>query len=235
MRDGPPEFDTPMQVVVGPVSRMPTRVLFRALELAQESGAKGLTEAHLVCALLESRKLQAALEEAAVPIDALRAHLAGELSRDAPPNLEVRKRNDGGFEVSRYGMVEQIEGRAGVLASAVQAHQLDSIDLFVAALFDTKSLTTYVLSSIGSERAIVIRDLATRHERYQGISFPGTRVTTLSLPLRIPWSRWQEVVASLRATIPEGVHWTYSKDGDDMLVRWEDDIVERALRDQGLV
>jgi len=234
MRDQPPPSDSPMEVVVGPLIRMPTRVLLRAVELARENGAEGLSEAHLVCALLESSKLQAALEEASVPFEALRQRMVSELPRDAPPNLEVRQRDDGGYEVGQYGMVEMIEGRAGVLAAAAHAHNQAPIDLFVAALFDPKSLTTYVLSSIGADRGGVIKHLADRFDRYRGIAFPGTSVTTLSLPLRLPWSRREEVVELLSGSIPEGVSWTFAKDGDDMLLRWSDDVVERTLRDHGL-
>lgn len=231
------EPDHPRRVVVGNLGRIPVEFVLTAVDLAQARQAQGLSEAHLVYAALErSRDLVSLLVDLAVPVPVVRDYIATHLEVDAPPSIDIVQQADGKREVYRYGMVDVIEGRSMVLAATPAAHSVDAVDIFVAALFDPKSLTTYATSAMaGVDRAQLLVGIRQRLSRYDGVEFPPTRTVDLSAPTRIRWSRRDKVVRTLQATESEDAYWTYVKIGDEMLLYVESDTALDQLRAERLI
>lgn len=223
-------------VVVGEPPRLPTSLLLDAAELAHSHGSPRLSEAHVLCALLrKSRDLVRLLTSLQVPVTAVEEHLALHLDADVPPDVDVVGRDDGGREIYSYGMVPRIEGRAAVLAAAPAPHPVDAIDVFVSALFDPKSLTTYATAvKAGIDRTRLLADLSGQLGRYGGIAFPPSRVAQLEPPLRVAWASRDEVVQLLSAEVGETAFWSYSKLDDDMLVYAESREILDLLVSRGL-
>lgn len=222
--------------VIGELPRIPVRLLVAAAELAERSGSRRLSEAHLMCALLRhSRGAVQLLARLQVPVSVVEEHIAAHLEDEVPPDTDIVPRSDGGREIYSYGMVQLIVGRATVLAAARHAHPVDAIDVFVSSLFDPKSLTTYATTLVaGVDRARLLADISGLLGRYDGIAFPSARVTRLELPLRVDWTKRDEVVRLLTSEFGEDVFWSYSKSQDDMLVHAESREVLDLLVSRGL-
>lgn len=176
------------------------------------------------------------LAELGVPVGVVRDYLNGYLDRDPPPSFNVVVQPDGNREIYRYGMVDLIEGRAMVLAATPQAHPVDAVDLYVSALFDPKSLTTFATAAVGGvDPTRLVEELAVRLSRYGGVRFPPARVATLGTLVRISWSSRDQVVRVLRAAVGSDVFWTYTKIGDQMVLSAETEAVIVPLRAAGLI
>ncbi|MCA1606413.1 MAG: hypothetical protein LC775_13310 [Acidobacteria bacterium] len=191
-----------------------------AVQTAEANSAKGVSEAHLLySALNRSQSLVALLTGLGVPITVVRDHFQAYLRADSAPGIDVVDLPDGGREVYRYGMLDLIEGRASGLAAAPESHALDAIDIFVAALFDPKSMTTYATAVMaGVDRSDLLDQMSNQLRRYRGVVFPPTRVVRLEPPGRVAWSKRQDVVEFLKATVGRDVYWTYRKSEDDLLI-----------------
>lgn len=232
--DGP---DHRRRVVVGQLGRIPLDVILAGADLAQAQHAQGFSEAHLVYAALErSLDLVSLLTDLAVPVSIVQDYIGTQLEVDAPPSINIVQHADGRREVYRYGMLDVIEGRAMVLAATPEPHSVDAVDIFVAALFDPKSLTTYVTSALaGADRLQLLDGIRQRLSRYGGIRFSPSRTAVLGAPIRISWSKRDKVVQTLQATESGGAYWTYVKIGDEMLLYVESDTVLDQLRVERLI
>lgn len=209
--------------VAGRADSMPFRLVVSATDTALERGAAPLTEAHLLHAVLHAPNVQALLNDMAVQTGAIAEFVASKLELDAPPTIERLERSDGGFEIRRYGVVDQIEGRAVVLAATPEAHAVDEVDVLVAGLFDPTSMTSRAFAVVaGVDRDAALQGIVDRMARYRNVLFPPTRLVQLGSSLRFPWTRQNEVIAQLKARVPPEVYWTYFRDEDELVVAVEE-------------
>lgn len=225
------------RVVVGQLGRIPARLILAAIDLAEARRAQPVSEAHLVYGALEqSDSLVALLTELTVQVSAIQDYVGERLSSDAPPSIDVVQQADGRREIYRYGMLDAIEGRATMLAATPAGHPVDAIDVFVAALFDPKSLTTYATAAVaGVDRQLLLEGIRQRLSRYEGVTFPPARIVDFEPPTRISWSKRDEVVRALPSAATADAYWTYTKHEDEMLVYAESDATLNVLRAEGLI
>jgi len=231
---GPVGRDDDTRAITASVAGLPTKLLLAAVERAQERDVQVPAEAHLVAVALNSSLLRGALDEAELDWPSVRETIELRLDAEPPPSIAVTGTSKGTLAVGLYGGLIALDARATVLAALPEPHSVDPIDVFVAALFDPHSLTSRAVEfASGASRLEVLARLSTSLGRYAGIQYPSSRVASLPHAFRVSWALRDDVSHALRRTLPPDTMWMCRRDGDELLIRAESQMVGDILASEG--
>jgi hypothetical protein len=160
---------------LGQSPMMSSSLIYKAASLAAPAAAQSLTEAQIIIAALDADALTNLCRELRLDHEALKSALSEALTIPPPDAGLLVYLNDDPPSIWRKPSADRLEGRASVLACAAQAHPLDTVDVFVAALFDPQSVTSNaVIEDLGRNRDDLLRNIAAQTNRYTRIEFPST-------------------------------------------------------------
>lgn len=226
--------DDSTRAIRASVTGLPMKLLLAAVEQARERGVQVPAEAHLVAAALSSSLLTGALDDVELDWPTIREAVELRLDAEPPASISVTGASKGTLAVGLYGGLIALDARATVLAALPKPHSVDPIDVFVAALFDPHSLTSRAVEfAPGASRLELLARLSTSLGRYAGIQYPLSRVASLPHAFRVSWALRDNVSHALRRELPPDFMWMCRRDGDELLIRAESEMVGDILAAEG--
>ena len=200
---------------------LPSSLVGRIIEVCTANGVDTPSENHVAYAALGSNRLQRALAAIGVDHAALKHHL-GLLCRTPGGPFLKWSSSARGLEVSVGGDAGSLAGRAIVLSSAFEQHAVDSIDVFVAALWNPNTAVEKLLLHDGQNRLDVISALANHCGRYAGLTPPPARVVKVNEPKRVQTTDPHSLIQRVQERLGTSIYWGFKFEDDGVSFIFEE-------------